>query len=105
MSMLKIPGQVGSSANRNVFLGFARASVLYNLSFADVLDEDTRRGYQRRFNPKHSLDFRMYIQQENSSAIPLTFNLRPRSDDAWRIFESSESTAVLEIQEEAGKVL
>ncbi len=102
---IRIAGQVGASANRKVFIGFAAANLLYNLSFADVLDEDTRRGYQRRFNPKHSLDFRMYIQQENSSTIPLTFNLRPRSDDAWRIFEGSDSTAVLEIQEEAGKVL
>ena len=103
--IIRIFGQVGASANRKVFLGFAAANLLYNLSFADVLDEDTRRGYQRRFNPKHSLDFRMYIQQENSSTIPLTFNLRPRSDDAWKILESSGSTAVLEIQEEAGKVL
>lgn len=102
---VRITGQIGASANRRVFLGFAPANVLFNLSFADVLDEDTRRGYQRRFNPKHSLDFRMYIQQENSSTIPLTFNLRPRTDDAWKILERTDSTAVLEIQEGAGKVL
>ena len=84
---IRIMGQIGASASRKVFLGFAPASLLYSLSFADVLDEDTGRGYQRRFNPKHSLDFRKYIQQENSSTIPLTFNLRPRSDGAWKIQE------------------
>jgi DNA sulfur modification protein DndB len=102
---LKITGQLGASANRKVFLGFAPANVLYSLSFADVLDEDTGRGYQRRFNPKHSLDFRKYIQQENSSTIPLTFNLRPRADDAWRIRETTGTNAILEIDDSAGKVL
>lgn len=101
---IKIAGQVGSSAYKKVFLGFAPASLLYSLSFADVLDENTGRGYQRRFNPKHSLDFRKYIQQENSSTIPLTFNLRPSPDGAWKI-EGTGSTATLEIKEGAGKVL
>lgn len=100
----KIVGLIGCSAGRKVFLGFAPASLLYNLSFADILDEDTGRGYQRRFNAQHSLDFRKYIQQEKSSTIPLTFNLRPRSDDAWRIRETG-STATLEINEGASKVL
>jgi DGQHR domain-containing protein len=99
-----ITGLIGSSANRTVFLGFAPAKLLYSLSFADVLDEDTRRGYQRRFNPKHSLDFRRYIQQQHSSTIPLTFNVRPRPDDLWRI-HTTGSTATLEIKEGAGKVL
>lgn len=102
---LRIRGQLGASANRKVFMGFAPASLLYTLSYADVLDEDTGRGYQRRFNSQHSLDFRKYIQQENSSTIPLTFNLRPRSDGAWRVQETSGSMAVLEIREAAGKVL
>src|SRR5207302_8521012 len=92
---IKITGQIGASANKKVFLGFAPANLLYNLSFADVLDEDTGRGYQRRLNRQHSLDFRKYIQQENSSTIPLTFNLRPRSDHAWRIQEDG-ATATLE---------
>src|SRR5438477_466418 len=68
------------SAGREVFLGFAPANLLYSLSFADVLDEDTGRGYQRRFNPAHSLDFRKYIQQDKSSTIPLTFNARERTE-------------------------
>jgi hypothetical protein len=34
-------------AGREVFLGFAPANILHSLSFADVLDEDTGRGYQR----------------------------------------------------------
>lgn len=103
---LKIIGQIGASAGRKVFLGFASASLLYALSFADVLDEDTGRGYQRRFNPKHSLDFRKYIQQEDSSTIPLTFNLRPRLDNAWKIHETTgRPVAILEIIEGHGKVL
>ena len=59
-------GIMGMSAGREVFLGFAPANLLHSLSFADVLDEDTGRGYQRRFNPAHSLDFRKYIQQEKA---------------------------------------
>lgn len=102
---IQITGQIGASANRKVFLGFAPAALLYSLSFADVLDEDTGRGYQRRFNAKHSLDFRKYIQEQNSSTIPLTFNLRPRSDGAWKIQPTPGGTAILEIKEEVGKVL
>ena len=73
------------SAGREVFLGFAPANMLHSLSFADVLDEETGRGYQRRFNAAHSLDFRRYIQQEKSSTIPLTLNARQRADGAWTL--------------------
>jgi len=86
----------GSSAQREVLLGFAPASTLHAVSFADILDEAAGRGYQRRFNAQHSLDFRKYIQQATSTTIPLTFNLRPRSDDAWRI-RGSKSQPILEI--------
>ena len=72
-------GILGMSAGREVFLSFAPANILYSLSFADVLDEDTGCGYQRRFNPAHSLDFRKYIQREKSSTIPLTLNARERT--------------------------
>src|SRR5713101_4818893 len=102
---LLIKGMLGHSAGRQVFLGFAAANVLHSVSFADVLDEDTGRGYQRRFNAQHSLDFRKYIQKPNSSTIPLTFNLRPRSDGAWKIQETAGGHAVLEIDDLAGKVL
>jgi DNA sulfur modification protein DndB len=102
---IQIAGQLGASANRKVLLGFAPASLLYSLSFADVLDEDTGRGYQRRFNSQHSLDFRKYIQRDGTSTIPLTFNLRPRSDDAWSLRELSPPLAVLEIKAGAGKIL
>jgi DNA sulfur modification protein DndB len=95
----------GSSAQRQVLLGFASADILRAISFADVLDEDTRRGYQRRFNTHHSLDFRRYIQKPNSSTIPLTFNLRPREDEAWRVVELDERRARLEIVKDAPPVL
>src|SRR4051812_16770769 len=92
---------LGTSAQRRVLLGFAPADVLHRLSFADILDEDTGRGYQRRFNPQHSLDFRRYIQKSQSATIPLTFNLRPRSDAAWRITELDEGRVRLTIASEA----
>jgi DNA sulfur modification protein DndB len=96
---------VGYSAGRRVLLGFAPAKLLHSLSFADVLDEETGRGYQRRFSSQHSLDFRRYIQRSDSATIPLTFNLRPRTDAAWRIIELSFRRARLEISKTAGKML
>lgn len=102
---VSIDCQVGLSASRRVLLGFAPAALLHSLSFADVLDEDTGRGYQRRFSSQHSLDFRRYIQQDGSATIPLTFNLRPTASDAWRIIERGDSFATLEIADGAGKVL
>src|SRR5882672_1712693 len=96
---------VGQAGHRRVLMGFAPAHVLHALSFADVLDEDTGRGYQRRFNSQHSLDFRRYIQKEASATIPLTFNLRPRGDNAWRIAVRSGSRARLEISRSNLKVL
>ena len=98
-------GLVGRSARRRVLLGFAPANLLSSLSFADVLDEETGRGYQRRFNPKHSLDFRKYIQSEAASTIPLTFNVRPSSENIWRLIEGPGNEGRLEISPDAGKVL
>ena len=88
---------LGRSAGREVLLGFASASLLHSLSFADILNEDTSRGYQRRFNSQHSLDFRRYIQQAGSSTIPLTFNLRPQPESAWHIKRVNSGCATLEI--------
>src|ERR1700748_2730913 len=85
IDLVLFEGIIGLSAGREVFLGFAPANLLHSLSFADVLDENTGRGYQRRFNPAHSLDFRKYIQQEKSSTIPRTFTARTRSAGPWLI--------------------
>jgi DGQHR domain-containing protein len=71
----------------------------------DVLDEGTGLGYQRRFNSTHSLDFRRYIRQPGSTTIPLTFNLRPRTDDAWRVVKHGQGIARLEIDTAAGPVM
>src|ERR1700694_594010 len=101
---LKLAGIIGRSADRQVLLGFAPANLLHAISFADVLDEDTGCGYQRRPNHQHSLDFRRYIQRHGSSTIPLTFNARPRSDGAWRITERP-SGVLLEIRLGAGRIL
>lgn len=96
---------LGRCAQRRVLLGFAPANVLHAISFADVLDEDTGRGYQRRFNAQHSLDFRRYIRKPTSATIPLTFNLRPRTDRAWQLVEIDRKRAKLRINPDAGKVL
>jgi DNA sulfur modification protein DndB len=101
----KIFCSLGTSAQRQAILGFAPARILANHSFADILDEDTGRGYQRRFNAKHSLDFRKYIQQANSTTIPLTFNLRPTDDGSWSIKKLTGQGALLTIKHRAGKVM
>lgn len=103
--LVVIDGLMGFSSQREVFMGFAPARLLHAHSFADVLNEDTGTGYQRRFNPQHSLDFRKYIQLDDSATIPLTFNLRPRSDDAWRVDRTTGPLARLLIAPDAGKVL
>ena len=82
---ITIHGSIGMSGDREVFIGITSASILHSLSFADVLNEETGNGYQRRFNPRHSLDFRRYIQTPNSTTIPLTLNLRPSSIKSWKI--------------------
>ena len=94
----------GRSASRPVLLGFAPARLLQEISFADVLDEGTGLGYQRRLNPQHSLDFRRYIQRDGSATIALTFNLRP-SDGAWRLLQLGGRNMRLHVSSGAGRVL
>ncbi|MFA7268287.1 MAG: DGQHR domain-containing protein [Sterolibacterium sp.] len=74
---LTFTGQVGRCGDREVFIGFATAAELSQISFPDILDEVTGRGYQRRFHRGHSLEFKRYIQRPGATTIPLTFNLRP----------------------------
>ena len=105
MSEHTIICQIGWSAGRRVALGFAPARVLYALSFADVLVEETGRGYQRRFNAKHSLDFRKYIQGELSSTIPLTFNLRASGTGAWSLTPDADGPTTLTVRDDGEKVL
>ena len=95
----------GRSAHRPVLLGFAPANLLYRLSFPDILDEETGRGYQRPFNERHSQDFRRYIKEPDSSTIPLTLNLRPHAEGAWSILELEEGRIRLEIAAGAGKIM
>jgi DNA sulfur modification protein DndB len=91
-------GITGICGGAKVFLGFASARLLHSLSFPDVLDEETGEGYQRRFSRRHSLDFARYIQEEKSSTIPLTFNLRPQPSGQWTIHESLEGLAEIRIK-------
>ena len=97
--------QVGNSAARRVLLGFAPASLLHRLSFADILNEDTGQGYQRRFNAKHSQDFRRYIREPTAATLPLTFNLRPDTDGLWRLTEQGGGRAQLIIEQSARKIM
>lgn len=85
-------------------MGFASASLLHRFSFADVLNEETGRGYQRKLNQHHSLDFRRYIQRDGSTTIPLTFNLRPRIDEGWKVTDVDD-TATLVLDAAAGRLL
>lgn len=96
-------GMTGICGRRKVFLGFSPASLLYSLSFADVLNEDTGAGYQRKFSQKHSLDFRRYIRGQKSSTIPLTFNLRPETAGVWTLRENDHG-AELQIKPGSNRI-
>lgn len=89
---ISISGIMGRCGDREVFIGFAPASILAQVSFADLLDESTGKGYQRRFHREHSLEFKRYIQQPNASTIPLTFNLRPDHSDYWKLERKSDAS-------------
>ena len=97
--------QVGNSAARRVLLGFAPASLLHRLSFADILNEDTGQGYQRRFNAKHSQDFRRYVRAPTAATLPLTLNLRPDTEGLWRLTEQDGGHTQLIIEQSAGKIM
>jgi len=92
-------GQIGYCGGVEAFLGFASARLLYKLSFADVLNEETGEGYQRPRSVAHSLSFKRYITQPYSSTITLTFNLRKETSEYWRIKRLSEGRALLYLRD------
>jgi DGQHR domain-containing protein len=94
---ISIRGLVGQCGGLEVFLGFAAASVLHSVSFADTLNEDTGQGYQRPRSKAHSLDFKRYISLPDSSTIPLTFNLRSELSHAWRLDRNANGYAALHL--------
>lgn len=102
---MQIRGQIGSCGNREVFVGFAPAGTLAALSFADVLDEASGSGYQRRFSREHSLEFKRYIQSAGATSIPLTFNLRQQLSQHWRVERHPEGLATLVVDETSSPVL
>jgi DNA sulfur modification protein DndB len=102
---IELQGIHGICGGREVLLGFAPASLLHSLSFADVLDETTRQGYQRRFSQDHSLEFRKYIRAQGATTIPLTFNLRPSPAGSWKMVAPHPPAATIVIAANAGKVL
>jgi len=105
LSEITIPGIKGTCGRREVFMGFAPANLLHSISFADVLNEDTGDGYQRKFNQKHSLDFRKYIRTPYGSTIPLTFNLRPESEKWWDVKTEKSGQAALKIVAGKNRIL
>ena len=96
---IKLNGITGQCGNREVFLGFAQASLLYRLSFADTLNDVTGEGYQRPFNKQHSLHFQKYIVLPGSSTISLTFNLRKNLSHLWHIKSTGGNNALLVVSE------
>lgn len=94
-SDLIIEGLIGKCGHLDVFLGFASAQLLCEISTADTLNDGTGLGYQRPYNRPHSLDFRRYITQEGSSTIPLVFNLRKDRGNQWQIKRGKGNTARL----------
>lgn len=104
-SEITIPGIKGTCGRREVFMGFAPANLLYSISFADVLNEHTGEGYQRKFNEKHSVDFRKYIRTAHGSTIPLAFNLRPESEQWWSIKFDPTGQALLKITAGKNRIL
>lgn len=92
---ISLTGLLGKSGSCDVFLGIAPANVLRQVSFADVLDEDTGEGYQRPYSRAHSLDFRSYILRPGSSTPPLIFNLRDQFRGHWNLETVSESITCL----------
>jgi DNA sulfur modification protein DndB len=76
-----------------VVVGAAPASELCRLSFADVLRETDDQGYQRPIDARHSREFRAYIEQQGATTIPLTFNLRGRAGEGWRLGKCEEGQA------------
>lgn len=101
---MEVHGIVGCCGDREVFLGFAMARDLVAYSFADVLDETTGAGYQRRFSKEHSLEFKRYIQTEGATSIPLTFNLRAPEGN-WSLQRGPGKSAVLRLPDEPTEVL
>lgn len=98
-------GQLGQCGHRRVFCGFAPANDLVRHSFADVLDETTGRGYQRRFSREHSLEFKRYIQAPGATSIPLTFNLRRELETSWSLRTLEGGWAELQLDSAMGAVL
>lgn len=99
-----LQGLVGKCGNREVFMAFAPAATLVQLSFADVLNETTGKGYQRPFSPDHSLEFKRYIQQPGATSIPLTFNLRNDAPPRWWLERGTGQQATLHIDGDGGPV-
>lgn len=103
---IEFKGILGRCGDREVFLSFAPARKLASISFPDVLDESSGKGYQRRFHREHSLEFKKYIQKPGATTIPLTFNLRAEHSAYWKLQVGEDGgSAVLRVSNLQIKVM
>ena len=91
-------GIIGRCGTLEAFLGFAPAADLYDVSSADVLDEDCGTGYQRPYNRAHSRRFKDYIEQPKASTIPLTLNARADQKAHWSLHRQVLGAATLRVE-------
>jgi DGQHR domain-containing protein len=102
---VRIDGHFGRCGSQPVFLGFASGALLYRLSFADVLDDSSGKGYQRRFCKDHSLAFKRYIQEPGATTIPLTFNLRPCDLGRWSVHGKKGGAGWIEVSTDGEPIM
>ena len=95
---IKFSGILGKCGALETFLGYSPANELYEVSSADVLDDDRGTGYQRPHSATHSRKFREYIEQPNASTIPLTLNARASEKDHWSLTRHRAGTATLRVE-------
>jgi DGQHR domain-containing protein len=102
---ITIEGLIGKCGHLDVFLGFASAELLCEISAPDTLNDGTGLGYQRPYNRPHSLDFKRYITQEGSSTIPLVFNLRKDFEGQWQLKRGKGNRAHLILKKGAKSLI
>lgn len=98
-SFIVIDGLIGKCGHLSVFLGFASANLLCEVSMADALNDETGLGYQRPYSRPHSLDFKHYVTKDGASTIPLVFNLRNELKSLWQVKKGKGNHAQLKLKE------
>ena len=95
---IEFSGLLGKCGALETFLGYSPAHDLFDVSSADVLDDDRGTGYQRPHSRTHSRKFREYIEQPKASTIPLTLNARATASDYWTLTRHRSGLATLRVE-------